>query len=463
MANTKYIVAASLVGAALLGTPLLISQGVDAQIENNRVNLEKNGLTQTITAKNGYFATERSFTLEVSDAAKARDYLLDMLVAKNAQYKIFAKGMKEIDATELNAALNGLSFKGIMQNSNLLPQESTMSLILEKLPSSMHKEITDSKELQTTILPLLEKGAIAFDLVFDSRQKLSSVHMRDMKEALKFEEGTFTIDTHNQGMSFKDEGSAIKGKAEIDKQHIGATSEAFILQSHLDNFAYDFNYKDDFNNQGLLSVGAYKLRVEESSNTMEMSLGKIEASSKLEESQQALTLNAMYTFNDLSFVDKRDTIKLKKLGVNLTLSGVAIAKLKKLQNDYNALMLGANGPSDQELIADFVALINDGVVLDLSVKANGLEGEIALKDVSVTMNASIPKNSYTDKQSPLALLSLLDIKASVKMHKDDRKMLEDLEMSVEEDFALGKADGDYFIYDITFKESKISVNGSLIQ
>lgn len=462
MANMKYLVAASITGAALLFTPLVISSSVDAKIETNRAILEQNGFKQVITDKSGYMTAQRHFTLEVTDGAKARDYLLDMLVAKNTQYRFFATSLKEISPIEMNSLFNGLTFKGVMENSNLLPQESTMSLVLEKLPLSIHKEVADNKEFQNTLVPLLQKGAIAFDLRFDSRQKLSNVRMRDIKESLKFEEAIVDMETRNHAVSFNDDGNLVKGKATVDKQMIDLRSSNFELQSNLDKLIYEFIYKNEFNNQGTLSLGGYQLSIREGSDIMALYLGKMEANSALEEIQQGLTLKAMYTLNDIAFADKRDEVKLKKMIVNIDLSGIATAKIKKLQEDYNALMLEQNSLSDEELINDFVALINDGMALDLSVKLSDLSAEVALKDMSIDLNMIIPKNTYSDKQSPLALLSLLEIKANVKMHKDDRQTLENFEMSAEEDFASGKVEGDYFIYDILFKDNKISINGKAI-
>ena len=57
-----------------------------------------------------------------------RDYLLDGLVSKNTQYKLFAQSLKELDSKEINQAFNGLKFKGQMNNSNLLPQETHVAL-----------------------------------------------------------------------------------------------------------------------------------------------------------------------------------------------------------------------------------------------------------------------------------------------------------------------------------------------
>ncbi len=120
-------------------------------------------------------------------------------------------------------------------------------------------------------------------------------------------------------------------------------------------------------------------------------------------------------------------------------------------------------PSDKVLIDDFVALINHGVKIDLGIVLQGLSGEIDLKDVSIETTLEIAKNNYTDKQSPLAILNLLDISAKVKLHKEDKQTLEALSFAAPEDFAYGKIEGDFFIYDIKMKEGELSVNGKVVQ
>ena len=125
MIKTKYLVIASVVTAVLGVTPLIVSSSVDKAIEQHKVLLEQNGFKHEILNKSGYFSTQRDFSLEVVEASKVRDYLLDGLVSKNAQYKLFAQSLKEIDSKEINQAFNGLKFKGQMNNSNLLPKKHT--------------------------------------------------------------------------------------------------------------------------------------------------------------------------------------------------------------------------------------------------------------------------------------------------------------------------------------------------
>jgi hypothetical protein len=130
----------------------------------------------------------------------------------------------------------------------------------------------------------------------------------------------------------------------------------------------------------------------------------------------------------------------------------------------NTLLLGTTPIDDKVLIDDFVALVNHGVKIDLGLAFKGLSMEmLALKDVSVDTTLEIAPNNYSDKQSPLALIGLLDITSKVKVHKDDRKMLEEMGLTSAEDFALGKPDGDFFIYEIAMKKGAISVNGQVIQ
>lgn len=464
MIKTKYLVIASVVTAALGVTPLIVSSSVDKAIEQHKVLLEQNGFKHEILNKSGYFSTQRDFSLEVVEASKVRDYLLDGLVSKNAQYKLFAQSLKEIDSKEINQAFNGLKFKGQMNNSNLLPQETHVALALEKLPNAAHAELSNDKELSSVILPLLTRGVFALDMTLDTQQKLKTLKIRDIKESLKLKEGTLDIDTTNNALALNEEKGVVQGGIGIGKQAIGISAEAFNLQSKLNDFTYRFSFKDDFNNQGSLNVGKYNLSLVEMGEKVDLSIGSIKANSTLEEAREQLWLKADYAFKDVAFANGLEDFKFQSLLANLKLSGISPQKIKTLQKNYNALMLGANnGPSDEELIANFVGLINDGIKLDFNIALKELTGILTLKDISVDTSLEIAKNNYTDAQSPLAIVDLLDISAKIKMHKSDRTTLEGLEVTIPEDFALGKAEGDFFVYDIAVKKGVISVNGKPIE
>ena len=127
------------------------------------------------------------------------------------------------------------------------------------------------------------------------------------------------------------------------------------------------------------------------------------------------------------------------------------------------MVLGTGTPSDQAIIADFVALINQGFKLDFDVAFKGLSGELNLKDVVIETKFEIVKNTYDDTQSPLAIVNLLDITSKVKMHKDDQKMLEALSIASAEDIANGKVEGDYVIYELVMKNGAMSINGKAMQ
>jgi hypothetical protein len=154
MSKTKYLVISSVVVAALAATPLFVSQKVDSTIEANKTLLEKNGFKQEILSKSGYLSSKRAFSLEVTDAKKARDFLLAQLVEKNAQYKLFAQSLQEESNEGINQAFDGLKFKGEMTNSNLLPSDVKVSLSLDQLPKSIQEELANDKAASDVILPI---------------------------------------------------------------------------------------------------------------------------------------------------------------------------------------------------------------------------------------------------------------------------------------------------------------------
>ena len=458
MGKIKYLVIASAVLAAVAATPLVISYNIDGEIEKNKTFLEKNGFKQELTNKQGYLQSTRDFTLEVVDAVKVRDYLLDMLVAKNEQYKLFAQSMKEIDPSEMNGAFNGLKFRGQIKHSNLLPEDSTISLIWDRLPHTLN-----NKEVNTIFAPLLSRGVIALDITLDTRQKVKNVSARDIKEKIKIEDILLDIDTSGHTLALSEDAGKVKGRVGVGKQNLQARSEAFILSSMMDNFAYDFTFKDDLNNQGSLSLAKYRFELAEIENQIELSFANLKATSMVEEKSDKLQLKADYAFDNIVFTNGVDDFKLQNFLANFTLNGLNGARIKKLQKAYNAYMLGSGTPSDEELINDFIGFVNDGVKLNLTVGIKGLSGIAEIKDILVDTTLELPKNNYNDKESPFGLVGLLDLNTKVKIHKDDRVTLEAKELTVPEDFALGIPVGDYFVYEITMKQGAISLNGKPVE
>lgn len=458
----KFLVVSGVVVAALAATPLFIASSIDKKVEETKAMLETHGLKQEIVSKSGYLSSTRTFSLEVVDAQKVRDFLLDALVEKNPQYKLFAQSMKAQSKEEINEALNGVRFSGEMTNSNLLPSDTKVSLALVALSTSLQNELVQEKAAADAILPLLSRGVFAADMVFGSDEKLKLFQLKDIKEQLKLEAVTLTLDMNHQVLDLSENGGTVNGKAAIGKQAIGLHAEGINFSSTLDNFLYGFSYKDDLNNKGDLSIDKYAFILEEPYATTKFSLGAIKATSSVEEIEKVLHVKADYALSAIDFSDRTDTIAIEKLGIKLLLDGINSDTMKKIQKDYNALLLsGGVATPDKVIIDDFVALINSGVSITLNVATHNITGLIALKDIGVDMTFSLPKNSYTDQQSPLELLTLLDITSRIKIHKDDKKTLEELSGSTPE-MNYGRAEGDFFIYDVLMQKGDVSVNGKAI-
>lgn len=463
MSKTKFLIASGIVVAALGVIPLFIATGVDKKVEEAKVMLESRGLKQELVSKSGYLSSTRIFNFEVVDAQKLRDFLLDSLVEKNPQYKLFAQSMKRQSKEEINEAFNGLRFKGEMSNSNLFPSDTLVSVSLAGLSTSLQNELMQEKKIADVILPLLSRGVIAADMVFGSDEKLKSFKLKDIKEQLVLDNGTLNLDMNNQILTLNETGGVITGKAGIAKQVIGIQGADVNFSSTLDNFVYGFSYKDDFNTKGDLSIDKYAFILEEPYSTTKFSLGSIKASSSAEEVSKLLHVKADYSLNAIAFSDRTDSLNIEKLDMKLLLDGINSVTMKKIQDDYNRLLItGATGTSDQMIIADFVALINDGVSITFNIASQNVTGIVALKDIGVDVTLSLPKNSYSDKQSPLALLTLLDINARIKVHKDDKKTLEALSGSTPE-MNYGRAEGDFFIYDVVMKKGEVTINGKAIR
>lgn len=464
MAKTKYLVISAVVVAALGVAPLVVSHSVESTIKANSTILEQNGFKQEFLGNHGYLTSVRNFSLEVVDAKKARDFLLAQLVAKNAQYKMFADSLKAESDQGINEAINGLKFKGEMTHSNLLPSDAKVSLSLAELPTSLQEEVKANKAASDAILPLLSRGVLALEMTFSADQKLKSIKLKDIKEEIKAEGTTLNIEAQKQQMDLNERSGVVQGMLGVGKQNIGVNGEMFTLKSELADFVYHFTYQDDLHNKGDISLGKYALAMNDEVSSVTFNLGNLKLNSSVDEVAKDLQIKTDFALNQFVLQDDSDDIKLENLVAKLFLRGMDAAMIKKVQADYNTLLLGTAPIADQVLIDDFVTLVNQGVKVDLGIALKGFEMEgLAFKDVSVDTIVEVPKNSYSDKESPLAIMGLLDVSAKLKMHKDDRAVFEAAGLLGSEDVALGRVEGDFVVFDITMKKGAISVNGKALQ
>ena len=460
---SKYWIGGAVVAAALALTPFYVASRTDAKLNEMQTLLQQRGFSSQILSKSGYLVGTRTFRLEVVDAQKVRDFLLDAFVAKNPQYQPFAQEFKTESDEDIRAAFDGLAFNGQIVSSQALPADVKVSLALSKLPTSIEEELKKEEKSAKVVLPLIEKGVLAFDMTFDSRQNIKSVKMKDIKERLAFDEGTLDIDTQGQTLSLNERSNVLHGIFGIQKQYLSVTSPELTLQSQLDNLLYTFDYKDDLNAKGDLSLGGYRFSAKDTtSSDVSFSLGSMKITSAGEELNKQWNVKADYTLNNISLVAQNDEVKVDQLTLMLAFKEFESATLKKLQTDYNAIVMQKT-TDEQALIDDFVALVRHGLKIELNVGLKNMSGTLALKDIGLNTTLSIAKNDFNDQQSPLAVLALIDVNAKLKLHKDDRTTLEALNLTAPSDFALGQAEGDFYLYDIAFKKGVLSVNGQVIQ
>ncbi len=450
MANTKLLIISSVVAAAFITTPLVVSSHVESKIKANQAWLEANGFKQEFTTKSGYFTAKRDFTLEVVDAKKVRDMLLDKFVAKNAHYKVFAQALKEDTDSDINSALDGLGFKGQIAHSNFLPSDMELSLSLSKLPTDTNAEASK------ILWPLVQKGVFAADMRFGTNEKLKELKLRDINEKIKVEEGlTFDVDTSKQHLTLSEKGEDIKGLFTIEKQRFAALSDTFDFVSQIDGLSYDFIYKNEVNNEAVSSLSSYLLKAKDNTSSAKVEIKNLKSSGSVSEKDKTLYVKGDYLFDDFLLESDGETISTKKLNVAIDINGINMDTFSRLQS---------NTKESEQMVKDMLTLLNQGLYLGLNVKADRLDSDVLkLQNFSVETALNIEKNSYSLKDSPFAILGLLDISSKVKIHKDDRMKLQGLGLASAKEFAMGRVEGDFFIYDITLKKGLLRVNDKAIE
>ena len=488
MKSSKIVAISFIVIAVALGvTPMVVSNSTDKKIEAYKAMLANHGLKQEITKKEGYFVTKRDFTLEVVDASKVMNFLLDKLVEKNQQYILLVKTIQESSKPEeINAVLNGLKFRGEMEHCNLLPADRKVSLIWDRLPNSVANE-----EAKKIINPLLARGVFAWDITLDKERTLKQIAARDIKEKIIFDDEQHTLDINTVGhkLDISNESNITKVRLELGKQLFEMFSkdkpEEGNISSNMEKLVYNFNIKDDFNSDGSLHIGKYHLVVnikeaEEVKEAEEFGFGNFKVTSKVQEEGDGISIHSRYGIEELFFNGRENNFKLHDFSAAFMIDGFKTERMKRLQKASNTFLLNVVEAGDSKekflenyaeedlmnLGKDLYGIVNDGISITLSSTMTGFKSQDKnttqeIKNMQLDVIAKLPKNDYKSMNSNnlLALLSLLDINIKVKIHKDDRILVEKTEPSSKRYLDLGIEKDDYFIYELIMKNSAFMLNG----
>lgn len=439
-------------------TPYVISLASDRVFEESIARFEKEGFVYEPLSKEGYLRTKRTFTLELKDGANLKSFL--QALSPKSGWNAF---LEEMSKEEVAYMFQGVKVHGDLRYSNILPKESLLTLTLKQLPSGMQRALLEKKELSQSIASLLDGGVLGVKFLLNSDQQIKKIILNDIAQTLHVEDETLKIEALGHELSFDNNDASFSGVAKIGKHHFSYASSSFALQSQLNALKYRFHIDNDFNHQGTLGFDAMRFEMAQMGvDHMQFSLGKTDATSAMRELNEELELDAKYTLRDIAFADTLDELTLEGLNATLALRGINAKSVKILRDDYSALMQGATPPSDEVMIEHIMNFINHGIRGNLLLELKGLKSLIALKQTTIDTQIVLPKNSYSNAQSPLELLELIEVLARVKLHQDDKKTLENLEMALPEEFALGVREGDFFLYDIELKKGQMSINGKIL-
>jgi hypothetical protein len=133
MNNNLKIVAIIMVvvlGILPLGVDKII---IEQKIKEEQVTLLENGMKLTIKDKTGYFNTKRNYLFEINDLKKFEKFITKSydLNKDTLQGKL--------------SSIDGLVLKGIITNSNLLLSDPTISVQVEKVPTSIQEILQNNK------------------------------------------------------------------------------------------------------------------------------------------------------------------------------------------------------------------------------------------------------------------------------------------------------------------------------
>ena len=478
----KKVILGGIAIAAFVLAPIGIKKMIDNSIDLKKSELNKVGVLLSIDNSEGYLKTTRDFTITIKDETKFKKYFKNILSEKYPVYEMILSRFEQNNGESLDEFLKGVVFKGNINNSNISPSsEISVYTYLDKLSENIMTEIKNDAESSKIILPLFEKEAFAFNMVFDSDTKLKTLALKDIDENIKTTskygnttEGIFQI-LGNKVINNSTE-KEIVSNIKFDKINMDVKSKK-NANFNINNLKFNINYENKFINNSKTEIGSINLDVDTNKN---LSLGNTKIASGGVVSNGVYSANSKIFTKNFKLVDGNKNVNLDSLNLNLYLNDLDYKNLQNLNKAYmnfestniESMSLPRNERMAQlekvqgPLLLEVNSFLNNGLSLKLDTDLTGLKTEeLKLKNLKLKIDAKLDKNNLNIQTiNQFVILSLLDVKANIEMLEEDYiNLISIFNPNLTQVVSMyAKRENGKVLFDLDLKKGKIEVNGQKV-
>lgn len=416
--------------------PLGVKNIIDEQVQIQTVLLEQKGVKVDVLNSSGYLKTKREFELTIKDENEFKEFIKASFVKKYPTYEELIDSLLKEDSKELDEFLRGIVFRGSINNSNInYNSDINVNIYLHKFSDKIMKKLNENKDKNQEMLSLLEKKALAFDIVLSNNAVLKKLTLKDIDENI--------VSTNSIGQTsttdFKvlsyfvnnySEKDLLKAKINLDRfliKTVTSNKESII---DLNSLVYDFTYLNEYINSSKLKLENFIFAV----NDIDLAISGIDLKSKGEVKSGLYQTYLDLKTNNIEFSSRKDKLSINSVLFDLKLNDILYDDLKNLNSAYinmelitldntltkNEKSLKLTSAIDN-LILSIDEVLNNGATLKTKLDVKDLQQtNVSFKNIELDIDLVLNKNSLSfqtlDKKE---LLSNVDGNLVLVLPKDD--------------------------------------------
>ena len=457
MKKSIIIVLILLVAIAIL--PLVGNSFMSKTIDSRLTQLKSFGLETTSDESNStYLNTKRHFKFLLKDSQKFVNYLKQYSDAQIPPY--------------INASLDGVLLGADLEYSNL---PFAKAVTVEIYPLSLSLEIqksiakTDDK-FSKYIDKFLQSKGILYHIEYNLLNDDFDGYVKDINEKYKTKDGLEMKVVINKA-TFSGNGALIAPNqlsSSVKSLELNAIKDSRELTLLLKKFTSKSNFESQSTYVTSAEFKNIEILLEGTAEDLNVSIDNIKVNGSSNNQGKTAELNSKTSIKEMHFNSNEMAFNLKGFALDMALSDLDKKSFEELRLLISKSSNLKSSITQQELQNSMLNLLAKGLVLDV---ANFSLQNINTKHLGDLRGFDI-KSKFTFKEdallrqkvqmSPLLAIADINIDTNIKISKEiyaeilkNQSMLTGLSKYV-------KIDGNYNIFDISFIDSKIVVNGKAL-
>lgn len=445
MKKSILIVLGLLVLIALL--PVVGNSFMQSRIDERVVQLETFGLTTSKdTTYSSYLNTSRHFEFLLKDTHKFLEYIKQY---PNKQIPAYIERLLSDSLVGVDVEYSNLPFAKVFT--------------IEIYPLSLSKEAqnfiaSSDLEFSRFVEDFLKSKGILYHIEYNLLNDDFKGYIKDIDEKFTLkDEIALEIKLHNA--VFKGNGKVLaptKFDSKIKELYLNIKHDSSALHVSCEKF----NTKSNFESKNsYLTTAEIKKAVLELSGTqsdINLSMEKLKQSSSSNDLGEKIKLNSKVSVKEIEYKSNDDSFLLNKLSLDIALRALDKKSYKELLNSFD---------EERELQNKGVELLSKGIILEIaefSLKNIERENTQNLKGFNMNSKLTIKEDSALLQKvqlSPLLAISNINLMSRIELSKELYMELLNLQPFVAVLTPYAKELGDSYIFDMSFLDSQMLING----